>query len=221
MTRLARWVTVAELAAMALGSVAPVAAAQGDGIGFDDMPGLQQAVTRTFSSPDDRERSAGADEPRDLRKPLVAMFLIAVYSFDTEANAAATYELLQTDMNATGFSGQPLELTPMTLPIGLEHTAAIATDTAFGEPYDFTLAMALDGTHVYTVISMTTGASPRVGFAETLLDMAATPAGADPAALDPAGGSTGGIWVKVPGLEELEGTFRGIEGVEDAALFPA
>lgn len=221
MTGFTRLVLAGLLAVMALGGAILPAAAQDDGVGFEDMPGLQQAVTRTFSSPDDRDRSAGTDEPRDLRKPLVALLLTAVYSFDTEANAAAAYEVLKTDMNATGFGGQPLELTPTTLPIALEHTAAIASDTAFGEPYDFTLAMAHDGIFVYTVIGITTGAPTGTGVAETLLDMAAAQMSADPASLDPAGGSTGGIWGKVPALEAIEREFRGIETVEDAAIFPA
>ncbi len=102
MAGFARLVTIVLMAAIA-GGMAP-AAAQDDGVGFEDMTGIQQALTRTVGSPSDRELSAGADDPRDLNKPLVAMLLTAVYSFDTEANAAAAFELLKTDMNATGFS---------------------------------------------------------------------------------------------------------------------
>lgn len=220
MTGFARWVTVILAAIIAVGAVLPVAA-QDDGVGFEDMTGIQQAVTRTVGSPSDREMSAGVDTPRDLRKPLVALLLTAVYSFDTEANAAASFELLKTDMNASGFSGQPLELTPITLPTGLEHAAGIATDTAFGETYQFVLAMARDGVFVYTVIGITAGAPSGGAVAATLEMMASGAVGTEPGTLDPTGGSSGGLWGKVPTLAMLEREFRGIESVEDAAPFPA
>jgi hypothetical protein len=219
MAGFARLVTIILMAAIAVG-MAP-AAAQDDGVGFEDMTGIQQALTRTVGSPSDRELSAGADDPRDLHKPLVAMLLTAVYSFDTEANAAAAFELLKTDMNATGFSGQPLELTPLTLPIELEHEAGIATDTAFGEPYQFVLASARDGIYIYTVIGITTGAPSEGPVAATLRMMADSAVGPEPATLDPAGGSSGGLWGKMPTLEMIEREFRGIETVEDGAPFPA
>lgn len=220
MTGFARLVMIGLLAALTLGGTALPAAAQDDGIDFDDMTGIQQAMTRIFGSPSDRELSAGVDGPRDLGKPLVAMLLTAVYSFDTEANAAASFELLRSDMNATGFSGQPLELAPITLPTGLEHSAATATDTAFGDPYNFTLAMALDGTFIYTVIGITTGAAPTAGFTAILTGMSAGQVGADPATLDPSGASSGGLWGKMPTLEMIERDFRGIESVEDGQPFP-
>ena len=75
MTGFARLVMAGLLAVMTLGVATLPAAAQG-GVGFQDMPGIQQAVTRTFSSPDDRDRSAGTENPRDLRKPLVALLLM-------------------------------------------------------------------------------------------------------------------------------------------------
>jgi len=215
-----RLMTAILLAAIVAGTALPVSA-QDDGVGFEDMPGLQQAVSRTFASPSDRELSAGVNVPRDLRKPLAAMLLTAVYSFDTDANAAAAFELLKTDMNATGFSGQPLEVMPITLPTELEHWAGIATDTAFGESYQFVLSMARDGVYIYTVIGITTGAPAPGAVAATVTMMASGAAGSEPGTLDPSGGSSGGVWGKVPTLAMIEREFRGIESVEDAALFPA
>ncbi len=220
MTGFARWVTVILAAVIAIGVGLPVAA-QDDGVGFEDMTGIQQAVTRTFGSPDDREMSAGVDSPRDLHKPLVALLMTAVYSFDTEANASASFELLQTDMSATGFGGQPLELTPVTLPVGMEHAAGVATDSAFGESYHFVLAMARDGVYIYTVIGITAGAPSVSAVATTLNAMASGAADPGPGTLDPSGGSSGGIWGKMPTLAMIEREFRGIESVEDAAPFPA
>jgi hypothetical protein len=221
MTGIARLVTVILMAAIALTGAAPAVAAQDDGVGFEDMPGLQQALTRTFGSPSDRELAAGVDDARDLRKPLVALLLTGVYSFDTEANAAAAFELIKTDVNATGFSDQPLEVVPVTLPTALEHSAGVATDTAFGERYEFTLAMARDGVFIYTVIGITTGGPARGAVAATLQMLSSGAVDPAPATLDPAGGSSGGLWGKVPTLEMIEREFRGIESVEDGAPFPA
>ncbi len=204
-----------------LGAGPALAMAQDDGVGFEDMSGIQQAVTRSFSSPSDRELSAGVNAPRDLRKPLVALLMTAVYSFDTEANAAASFELLKTDMNATGFGGQPLEVTPVTLPVGMEHTAGVATDTAFGETYHFVLVTARDGIFIYTVIGIMAGGSPEAAVASTLNTMESRAAGSDPGSFDPTGGSTGGLWDKLPTRAMVEREFRGIESVEDAAPFPA
>jgi hypothetical protein len=220
MTGFARLLMIGLLAALALGGAAP-ATAQDDGVGFEDMTGVQQAVTRIFGSPSERDVSAGVAEPRDLRKPFVAMLMTAVYSFDTEANAAASFDLLKTDMNATGFSGQPLELAPVTLPIGLDHVAGVASDEAFGDRYEFVVAMARDGVSIYTVIGITAGGQPERAVAATLRMMAAGDVGPEPATLDPAGASSGGIWGKVPTRAMVEREFRGIESVEDGQPFPA
>lgn len=207
------------LVALAFGASPPVWA-QGS-VGFEDMPGIQQAVSRTFSSPSDRDLPAGTGDPRELRKPVGYLLLAAVYAFDTEANARAAYELLQTDMNATGVGGQPLEVAPIALPIALEHVAGSAIDDTTGTRYDFTLAVALDGAWVYTVIGITTGAPAAAGVAATVRAMAAAEVGTAPVAFDAGGGSTGGLWGKVPSRQAVERHFRGITTVEDAAPFPA
>ena len=49
MAGFARLVTIILMAAIAVG-IAP-AAAQDDGVGFEDMTGIQQALTRTVGSP--------------------------------------------------------------------------------------------------------------------------------------------------------------------------
>jgi hypothetical protein len=216
--RVARLFLAILMLALALGASALPATAQG--VGFEDMTGLQEAVTRTFSG--ETGFDSGAETGlRDAGKPNISLLLTAVYTFDTEANAAASYELLQTDMNATGVSGQPLELTPITLPLGLEHTAASAVDTTSGTTIDFRLVMALDGTLVYTVIAITSGAPPDGDVAALVRSMAAAEIRAEPVAFDASGGSTGGVWTKVPTRAAVERDFRGITSVEDAAPFPA
>jgi hypothetical protein len=219
MTRFVRVMLTVLLAVVALAGAAPAAA---QGVGFGDMPGLQEAVTRTWKAD---QNLTPADVPsgdaRGLRKPVAYLMLSAVYSFDTEANATAAYQLLQTDMNATGMSGQPLTLTPIALPITVEHTAAAAVDDTGATHFDFTLVLAQDGTHVYTVIGITSGGTPRAGVAATVRAMVAGQVGAEPATLDIGGGSTGGLWGKVPSREAIERSFRGIVSVEDAAPFPA
>jgi hypothetical protein len=219
MTGFARLVMTGLLVVMALGAAAPSVAAQG--VGFEDMPGIQQAVTRSYSGETGFDPAAGAGGARELRKPVVALLLTAVYSFDTEANAVAAYELLQTDMNATGVGGKPLELAPTTLPLTLEHVAASAVDTSTATRYDFTLALARDGVFIYTVIAITSGAPPKAAVAAAVRAMAAGQAGPEPVAFDAAGGSTGGLWGKMPARAAIERHFRGVTSIEDATPFPA
>jgi hypothetical protein len=51
--------------------------------------------------------------------------------------------------------------------------------------------------------------------------MGAGQAGRDPVAFDAAGGSTGGLWGKMPARAAIERHFRGITSIEDATPFPA
>lgn len=219
--RVARWVLVALVALLAAGPVAGVAA-QDDGVGFEDMPGLQLALLRTFSG-EEGVGFAPGDEPslREYARPKAWLALTGVYQFDTEANAAGAMALLQTDMNATGMGGQPLPLTDVTLRIDQPHAAAVAKDTTQAVPVDFTLAIIQDGVYVYTVIAITTGAPAVAPLTAVVREMIAAQPSADAPIFAPDGTSSGGVWAKIPTREALERHFRGVIEVTDTAPFAA
>jgi hypothetical protein len=218
--RVARLVLAFLVVMLAVGAALPVAAQDG-GVGFEDMPGLQSAISRTWNGELQPGVLAGETPSlRDHGKPKVALMLVAVFAFDTEANATAAWQLLQTDMNATGLSGQSLPLTPIELPLDVQYVAASAIDASVSPPWDFTLVSAVDGTFVYTVIAITAGAPPETDAAAIVRSLAATAAGTDPVTFSADGTSTGGLWAKVPTQAAVERHFRGIVETIDAAPFP-
>jgi hypothetical protein len=192
-----------------------VAAQDGGRVGFEDLVGLQTAVTRTYSG----ETAQADSTPRDMVKPKALMMLVGIFEFDTEANAAAGYELLRGDMNATGLDGSPLQLTEIAVPLGIPSVGGVATDTSSGTPVDFTIVAALDGTSVLSVIAITSGAPPVADIVALTRSIAVTESGTTPVAFSADGGSSGGIWDRIPQLGSVERHFRGITSVVDAVAF--
>jgi hypothetical protein len=218
--RVARWVVVVLVVAVSLGGWSTPALAQDDGVDFQDLAGIQVAITRTYQGSIFETGSAPeATGLRDMLKPGVGLLLVGIFGFDTEANATAGYNLLITDMNATGTTG-PLPLTDITLDIGLTNTAKVAIDPQASPVADYVLVIAQDGALIYTVIAITTGRNPAPEAAGVLRAMAATPVGDGAAAFSPDGSSTGGLWDKIPTPAVTARHFSSITSAEDAELLP-
>jgi hypothetical protein len=218
--RVARWVLAVLVAVLSLGGQALPAAAQDDGVDFQDLVGVQSAITRTFQGDAlEAEFSPEPGGPRDALKPGAGLLLVGIFAFDTEANATAGYNLLITDMNATGTTG-PLPLTDITLDVGLTSTAKVAIDPQASPVIDFALVIAQDGNLVYSMIAITTGRNPAPEVAGVLRTMAATPAGSGAASFSADGSSTGGQWDKIPTREALARQFASITSVVDAQPLP-
>ncbi len=204
-----------------VGSAVPGVSAQDTGVGFEDLPGLQAAISRTFTGNADLQ---SVPEPvAELRKatqPEVLLMLVAIFEFDTEANASAGYELLLTDMNATGIDGAPLPLTATELNLDLPHTAQVAQELRTPVPTDFTIVAALDGRYVYSVIGITRGIPPRTDIARIVRSVVASDVEPGPVSFSTDGTSTGGLWAKVPTREAIDRHYRGVLSVTDAAPFP-
>lgn len=196
-------------------------AAQDDGgVGFEDLLGLQTTVTRTFSGDIGFDPSVAIDvSPREFGKPEVLLMMVAIFQFDTEANAASGYELLRNDMNATGFDGNPLPLTEVEVPLDIPSTAAVAKDSQATPPANFTIIVAQDGTSVLSVIAITSGAPAVTDITALTRTVAATEPGAGTGTFSADGTSTGGIWDVVPSVAAVERQFRGITSVVDAVAF--
>jgi hypothetical protein len=204
------------------GGSVPAATAQDASVGFEDLSGLESAITRTFSGNADLlSAPAPVMELRELRQPEVLLMLVAVFEFDTEANAAAGYELLRDDINATGVYGDPLPLTDIDLGVDLEYTARVAEELRTPAPVDFTIVAALDGTLIHSVIGITRGMPPHRHLAQVVQSMIAGEYGTDPVTFRANGTSTGGLWDHVPTQEAIGRYFRNVIDVVDAAPFPA
>ncbi len=218
--RCLRLILAVVVTALTLGVPALPAAAQDDGVGFEDLAGLQTAMSRTYTGTTDFFAPPGAiGELRDAARPEVMLLLVAVYTFDSDASASAGLELLKTDMNATGVSGAPLPLTEIPVGLGIPHIAAMARDASVSPPVDFTLAMAQDGTLVYTVIAITRGAPPKGAVSWLVQSVAGAAVSSEPATLRTNGASSGGAWAKVPTEQALAFRFRGVLEVGDAMPF--
>ena len=219
--RVGRVVLVVLAFVMAIGGSVSPAVAQDEGVGFDDLTGLQLALGRTFASPEseDIQDPPPLDGLREIAQPELIMWLTVVWSFDTEANAASGFDQLRNDMNATGFDGMPLTMEPIPVPLDLNYAAALATDETAGESIDFTIVMAQRGTVIYSVIAITRGPVPDVEAASVIRQMASSPVSQDPMTFSPDGTSTGSLWGLFPTSGSIEPEVRGEFGVTDEVLF--
>jgi hypothetical protein len=177
---------------------------------FDQLAGLQQAIQRLYQG--ENELNIYADVAR----------------FDSEANAAAGFETLNTYyLDAYATAGSPIAFEPAdattNLPGSLAYHALLDTD---GNPYaDMALVQAQDGVNVYSVFvsNYAYDSNPEemaLGLAVTVIDaMAVAPDGMSTPEAEVDGVMTGGSWTFFPLLGDVVLEFYGFTYSEDTEWF--
>jgi hypothetical protein len=203
------------------GSV-PAATAQGISVRSGNWPDSErQSAGRLPETPILLSATEPVSESWEQGQPEVLLMLVAVSEFDSESNAAACFDLLQSDMNATGVNGDPLPLADNNFCLDREYTTRVAEELRRLSPVDFSIVATPDGTLVHSVIGSTRGMAAHCDIARVVQSMAARKHVADPVCFQADGTSTGSLWDMKPAHEVLDRTFRGAIDVVDAAPFPA
>jgi hypothetical protein len=184
------------------------------GIDFSQYEGAQRAVARTYIG-DASVLASPAAAP-------AAMYTLAalVAEFDTPDHAAAAVDALHELATESVSANSGLTVEP-TDPgdvgeLAMAATGAVEED---GATYDVAVITVQDGAYVYVAIALGGGEAATLETGVAVIEaMSAADAGADAGSFDEAGGSTGGLWDKLP--QAGDEVLQGLAPESDAPLYP-
>lgn len=187
--------------------------------GFEPMDGLDRAIARIWLAPMTMEIVEGGGMFNDQGTPIaewqerpvatpepqagIAQFTVAILLFDSDDTAAAGMERIDAEMQET-FRRDPRtpEMEPLPLNgIGDQATGSTGSLAEGDIVVDYTFATVQDGPFVY-LISSTTGGIDAVSLVqETAESLVGAPMNRMAEQFDPDGGSRGGHWSKLDGVQ--------------------
>lgn len=175
--------------------------------GFEKMYGRTAAV----------DLSAPAAEPSGWFG--LAAFVL---EFDSEENAAAGATAMMENgavqQMATMQEGAVIE--EVELGIDVDHTAAKLTAESDDGTSTVLQVVAQDGEHVYGVFGIATGVDPTPAVESLVTTMFDNEVGDDAEMFHEDGTSMGGLWAKLPSVEEIQAIAADLTNIEDQMVTP-
>jgi hypothetical protein len=219
--RLFKTVVPALLALLMLGlAAAPISAQTADvddSTGFDELEGLQRAVSRSFSA----DMMAMFDIATPDAMP-TGWFLLntMVLEFDSEDNAAAANETLLAELDSGDIMADDTQLEDVELDVDMDHTARQAAQEEEGMTTYALMATAQDGNYLYLVVGVTFGEDPAAVASSALSIIKDAEAEDGEGTFDENGASEGGLWAKMPTLEQMQEQAPAFVETVDEVIFP-
>ncbi|HEV2127589.1 MAG TPA: hypothetical protein VGR22_03110 [Thermomicrobiales bacterium] len=179
--------------------------------------GLEKWYARTFSADlfamFGPEASPAADPE--------GWFLLStnVLKFETEEQAAAAAEELLAQFEEE-LAAEDLQLEDVELDLELDYTAQRAEEEDQGLTTVVLEAVAQDGQYVYAVVGVTLGVDPAPLIERAIQAMQEGDVSGEED-FDIVGMSEGGLWAKLPTVEEITAEAPALVTVEDTIFFPA
>lgn len=219
--RLIRILGPALMALLMLGmATAPIAAQEADpaeGTDFQDLEGIQKAYIRSFSIDFMAMMESGTpDATPSGWFVLTAMVL----EFDGEDNARAGTDLLLEELENTDMGDTGATLEDAELDVDFDHTAKQAVTDEDGMTSTMLLATAQDGNYLYVVVGVTFGDDPVATASSVLTSMKETDAGDDEEMFHEDGTSMGGLWAKLPSIEQVQEEAPALTQATDDVAYP-
>lgn len=204
----------------ALVTAAPMAHAQDVTVtGFDPPEGLERAVARWWMAPmtivestgggiinnqgtpiaEWRERPVATPEPQSG----IGQFIVSVFLFDSDEKAAAAFEVFEAESEES-LRRDPRSPEMDELPlddIGDKATGSVGEITEGEIPVTYSLALVHDGPFVYQIFGMTGGIDAVALVQESAEALVSAPMNRMAEQYDPDGGSRGGLWSKLDGVQ--------------------
>lgn len=208
------FIVPALLALTLLTGATTVAAAQEEPTMTDmDIEGLRKMYGRSFAV----DMSAMMDTASPAAMPSGWWVLTTlVLEFDSEDTARAGFETMREEAAATGGAGASLE--EVDLDLGdLAYSALRAED----EMTSMLMVTAQDGEYVYAVVGLTFGEEPAPLVESVLKTMRDADTSDDAEVFREDGASTGGLWAKLPSVEDVTSRGEALTVAGDTVYYPA
>ncbi len=209
--RMPRIVSVALVAVLMLAGMTGAVAAQ-------EAPSPDEIV----SGLDGFEKMYGRTAAVDLSAPAAepsGWFGLAAYvlEFNSEEHAAAGATAMMENgavqQMATMQDGAVIE--EVELGIDIDHTAAKLTAESDGGTSTVLQVVAQDGEYVYGVFGIATGVDPAPAVASLVTTMQENEVSDDAEMFHEDGSSMGGLWAKLPSVEEIQAIAADLTNIED------
>lgn len=214
-----KFIVPAFLAFALLGGAMTGAAAQEEPTISDlDIAGLEKMYGRSFAA----DMTAMMDPASPEAMPSGWWLLTTqVLEFDSEDSARAGVETLREQIASTsGAGGAALEDVDLDLD-GLNASAQRVDSTQEGVTSSMLLVTAQDGRYVYAVSGLTFGDDPAPLVESVVLSMRDADVSDDAEMFHEDGTSTGGLWAKLPTVEDITSQARALTVAFDAVYVPA
>jgi hypothetical protein len=143
-----------------------------------------------------------------------------VLEFDNADNAKAGNDLLIKDVESTDMTDTGTTLEDATLNVDYDYTAKQAIATEQGMTTHILVATSQDDKYIYAVVGITFGDDPADVVASTLTSLRDTKAGDGDGTFHDDGTSSGGLWDKLPALEQAQAQVPALVEAMDEILFP-
>jgi hypothetical protein len=219
--RLLKRTVPALIALLMLGLAAAPIAAQtpvGDGgTQIENLEGLQRAYSRTYTA--DMMAMFNIATPDAMPSGWFALTTM-VLEFDNADNAKAGNDLLIKDVESTDMTDTGTTLEDATLNVDYDYTAKQAIATEQGMTTHILVATSQDDKYIYAVVGITFGDDPADVVASTLTSLRDTKAGDGDGTFHDDGTSSGGLWDKLPALEQAQAQVPALVEAMDEILFP-
>lgn len=186
-------------------------------------PSPEQIVTNL----DGFEKMYGRTAAIDLSAPAAepsGWFGLAAYvlEFDSEEHAAAGATAMMENgavqQMATMQEGAVIE--EVELGIDFDHTAAKLTAESDSGTSTVLQVVAQDGEHVYGVFGIATGVDPTAAVESLVTTMQANEVSDNEEMFHEDGSSMGGLWAKLPSVEEIQAIAADLTNIEDQMVTP-
>lgn len=182
---------------------------------FEEMAGLERAYGRTFVS--------DVAHGEDLATPAADVdelwqMTAMVLQFDRPANAASGYRAMVDEATMVTTDS---EYDRVELDLELKHTALLVEEGTDGAPASTLVAFVQDGEYVSVVIAVAVGTDAMEHATGIVRVIVESDTGTFPEMFNPDGGSTGGLWEKLPSVEDEGKLLQGLEPYGDSIFYPA
>jgi hypothetical protein len=212
-----RNIIVPALLALALltGAMTGAAAQEEPTVSDLDIAGLEKMYGRAFAA----DMTTMMDPASPAAMPSGWWLLTTlVLEFDSEDNASAGVDTMRQQSAAGG--EVPMEDVDLNLD-DLNYTAQRAVDTQEGVTTTMLMVTAQDGRYVYAVVGLTLGGDPAPLVETVVLAMRDAEVGEGEEMFTEDGTSTGGLWAKLPTVEEITSQAAALTVASDTVYYPA
>jgi hypothetical protein len=215
-----RRIIVPVLVALALLAGAMPGAAQEEPTMSDlDIAGLEKMYGRAFAA----DMTAMMD-PASPEAVLSGWWLLTtlVLEFESEGTASAGVETMREEIASSSAAGDAVVLEEVELDLDdLRYSAQRAENEQGGVTTSMLLVTAQDGRYVYAVVGLTFDENPAPLVESVILSMRDAEVGDDEEMYQQDGTSTGGLWAKLPAVENITSRAKVLTVVADTVYYPA
>lgn len=200
-------------------AAAPISAQMDEAAGseFDELEGLQRAHSRSFSP--DLMAMFGMATPGAEPTGWFALTTLAM-EFDSEDSAKAAVDKMMEMITEGDMDVEDITFEETSLDVDFDHRALQASQEEDGMTVNVLFSLTQDSNYLYAAVGLTMGDDPAPVTGAALKLMRDADAEGGEGTFSEDGTSEGGLWDKMPTLEQMQELAPEFVSVSDEIAFP-